>query len=88
MIYEYTMRLLKQRFTIFILYCMYVFRTFLSRTFLYFLSLKIYLFKHWKISTFIKEDLLQVLVTSHLVLLSISYQLPWLERIDEIDRSN
>jgi hypothetical protein len=56
--YEYPMRPLEQRFTIFILYYIYIFRASLSRIFLYFLSSKIYLFKHQRVFTFTKQDIL------------------------------
>jgi hypothetical protein len=58
--YKYPMRPLKQRFTIFILYFIYIyfFRASLSRIFLYFLSSKIYLFKHQRVFTFTKQDIL------------------------------
>jgi hypothetical protein len=88
--YKYTMRPSNQKFTIFILYCIYIFRASLSKILLYFLSLKRYLFKHRKVSTFIKENLLQVLAISHFDLpsISISYQPPSLGRMDEIARIN
>jgi hypothetical protein len=49
--YKYSMKPSEQRFTIFIIYCIYIFRTSFSRIFLYFLSLKKYLFKHQRVST-------------------------------------
>jgi hypothetical protein len=58
--YKNTMRLLEQRFTIFILYYIYIFRASLSRILLYFLYLKRYLFKHQSVPTFTKDDFLQV----------------------------
>jgi hypothetical protein len=62
--YKYTIRPSKERFTIFNLYCIYIFRASLSRIFLYFLSLKRYLFNHQRVTTSTKVNLLQVLATS------------------------
>jgi len=50
MSYKYIMKPSNQRFTIFILYCIYIFRASLFRIFLYFLYLKRYLFENQKVS--------------------------------------
>jgi hypothetical protein len=75
MSYKYMMRSSKQRFTIFIIYCIYIFKASLYRIFLYFIFLKIYLFKHRRVLISIKENFLQVLVTNYLDLPSIKYML-------------
>jgi hypothetical protein len=62
-------------FTIFILHCIYIFRASLSKIFLYFLSLKRYLFKHQRVHTSTKENLLQVLATNSFGLPRIKHKL-------------
>ena len=76
--YKYTMRPSEQRFTIFILYCIYIFRVSSSRIFLYFFSLKRYLFKHRRVFNSTNGDFLQVLATNTFTyqIPSIRYQLP------------
>ena len=77
-------------FIISILYCIYIFRTSLSRILLYFLSLKRYLFKHQRVLFSIKIYILQVLTTNYLHLSSIKYKLSTIlikkNRWDNYDR--
>jgi hypothetical protein len=75
MSYKYTMRPSEQKFTNFIMYCIYISRVYLSIIYLYFFSLKRYLFKHQRVFTSTKRDLLQVLATNHLGLPSTKYKL-------------
>jgi len=56
--YKYTVKPSKQMSIIFIFYCIYIFRAFLSKKLFYFLSFKKYLFKYKRVITFIKEDIL------------------------------
>jgi hypothetical protein len=74
--YKHILRSSEQKFTIFILYCIYIFRASLSRIFLYFFSLKKYLFKYRRVSTSTERDLLQVPATNSLNLPSTKYKLP------------
>jgi hypothetical protein len=78
---QYTMRPSEQRFTIFILYCIYIFKIFLSTIFLYFLSLKRYLFKHRRVSTSTKWDFALVYLSLQLII-SVS---PILEKQNDSD---
>jgi len=49
MSYKYTMNPSSQKFTIFILYCIYIFRATLYGILLYFFFIKRYLFKYQRI---------------------------------------
>jgi len=73
--YKYIMISSNQRFTIFLIYCIYIFKASFFRILLYFFSLKRYLFKHQIVHTSTRKDLLQVLATSHLCLPSTKYNL-------------
>jgi hypothetical protein len=75
MSYKYAMMPSKQKFTIFILKYINIFKVFLFRILLYFLSLKKYLFKYQRIFTSTKKNLLHVLVISYLSLPSTKYKL-------------
>ena len=75
MSYKYTMISLEQKFIIFILYYIYIFKSSFSRIFLYLLFPKKYLFKHHKAHTSIKKDILQVLVMSRFGLSRTKYKL-------------
>jgi len=46
------------RFTVFILYCMYIFKVYVFIIPLHFIYLQIYLLKHLRVSAFIKNDIL------------------------------
>jgi hypothetical protein len=65
----------------------HIFRVYLYKMSLHFISLKRYILKHLGVLSFTKEYVLQISSTSLLSLLDTNYHLPCLGRIDQISRT-